>query len=79
MKHNARNTYASPRAIFAKWLETANNGEIFAKMDEIRSHFGSDDSANKACRTFLDLCKDELSVRDDFRVIVARRAMRGAA
>ncbi len=69
----------APRAIMSQWLETAKNGAIYAKMDEIRCQFGSDNSMNKACRTFLKLCRDELQVREDLGVLQSRRQLLGGA
>lgn len=69
----------SARSIFVRWLESASNGAIYAKQDEIRSQFGADNSINAACRRFLKLCDDELQVREDLGVLAARRRMGGAA
>ena len=78
MKASNRNRH-SARAEFSAWLEGARNGAIYAKMDEIRSMFGADNSMNRACRKFLELCKAELQVREDIAVIDARRRMNGGA
>lgn len=74
-----KNRNPSPRAVLANYLEGASNGAIYAKMDEIRSMFGTDNSMNRACRKFLELCKAELQVREDLAVLAARRRMNGGA
>jgi hypothetical protein len=74
-----RNKSFSARQQFEDWLKSSKNGAIYAKMDEIRCQFGADNSMNKACRTFLKLCRDELQVREDLGVLQSRRQLLGGA
>jgi hypothetical protein len=69
----------NPRKIFENWLKSASNGAIYAKADEIRCQFGTDNSMNRACRVFLKLCKEELQVREDLGVLENRRQLFGGA